>query len=90
MFNSPSKTSTTPFGSSFPTEKLAAVTRRRNEILDLLEDTITNIKEKVRRLYTEFLQKVEVFIDACNELLQTETVDHRKLVSRATWSNKRI
>ena len=50
--------------SDVPKARLGAVTRKRNEITELLRDLPRN-RDLVAQLYTEYLTKVDAFIEAC-------------------------
>ena len=63
--------------SEFPSAKLAPVTRKKNEILQLLPSQTLESFELVKAYFNEYHDKKDVFISACEMLLQSENYSRK-------------
>ncbi|KAA0202577.1 hypothetical protein HAZT_HAZT012204 [Hyalella azteca] len=78
MIRSPLPKSDTPANSS-AASRLAAVTRKQNNIEELLRNLNPDVP-KIKALYTEYLVKVEAFLGACEADVSEEWISARRSV----------
>lgn len=73
----------------YPTGKLTAVTRKRNEITQLIGSSVKPTVQQVKRLQEELLQKISNFDEACKEILQSNETTPQMDAAKQ-WYRKHI
>ena len=74
----------------YPTGRLAALTRKRNEILNKMHSKDLDSTDEVKKLFKEFQQKIANFAIACNEQLNKEGVATDVKIEFINWRDQHM
>lgn len=74
----------------YPSGRLGAVTRKRNQIIELLQSKSTENVALVTTLFDELMSKKDCFISACNEQQSIDGVDPSDKTEFISWTNNHL